>query len=575
MYLSPLHKEGLAHLLYGIRMGGGFVALTGEVGTGKTTLCHCLLQELPDDIDVALVLNPKLNALELLATICDELGIDYDKEQLSLKQLVDTLNQYLLEAHAKNRRTVLMLDEAQNLSFEVLEQIRLLTNLETYKTKLLQIILVGQPELKELLNHQDLRQLNQRITAKFHLQPLSAKETAEYIQHRLNISGGDSKLFNRAAISKIYQLTSGIPRLINMLCDRALLGAYASGKKLVTPAIVKKAATEVLPDRHIEQSWVIVIMTVVLLAAMGIIFVAGDYIASGNGSLDNGQDITETVAVDTPIVKTEQPKAEVKTEVIVPQMQQEPLSIAPEMDFVGPKRSENVQAEMENVGISENVPGIVTEQTTEVISEPKPTFLSFLEKPDSGVNTAIHAAIEYWGHVYPAERKLDCQFLQTLNLYCLYDKSQWQPLVAFNRPVIMEFVLPGNKIRYGLLSGIRKGELVFHFDKQLSFTEQEVLPYWNGYFLIIWSPPIKNMARISSNAMSSHVLWLRKQLGLWDKLPQDAAIPERFDTDLKLRVRKFQQQHQLDPDGVVGPRTILHLQNAGDVLNFATLETEQ
>ncbi|HEY5141064.1 MAG TPA: AAA family ATPase, partial [Methylococcales bacterium] len=177
IYMSPRHQEGLAHLLYGINVGGGFVALTGEVGTGKTTLCHCLLQQLPKNIDIALILNSKLNAIELLATICDELGIIYDKNQHSLKILIDLLNQHLLTAHANGRRTVLLIDEAQNLSMEVLEQIRLLTNLETSKTKLLQIILVGQPELKELLKRRDLRQLNQRITARYHLQPLSLDET--------------------------------------------------------------------------------------------------------------------------------------------------------------------------------------------------------------------------------------------------------------------------------------------------------------------------------------------------------------------------------------------------------------
>ena len=176
MYMSARHQEGLAHLLYGIDFGGGFVALTGEVGTGKTTLCHCLLQQLPKNIEVALILNSRLNVIELVATICDELGISYDKEHVSLKSLIDLLNQYLLAAHANGKRTVLLIDEAQNLSLDVLEQVRLLTNLETSKTKLLRIILVGQPELKALLARQDLRQLNQRITARYHLLPLSMKK---------------------------------------------------------------------------------------------------------------------------------------------------------------------------------------------------------------------------------------------------------------------------------------------------------------------------------------------------------------------------------------------------------------
>ncbi len=195
IYMSPRHQEGLAHLLYGINFSGGFVALTGEVGTGKTTLCQCLLQQIPKNIDIALILNSKLTALELLATLCDELGIRYDKNLQSLKNLIDCLNRHLLTAHANGRRTVLLIDEAQNLSLEVLEQVRLLTNLETHKTKLLQIILVVQPELQSLLKRKDLRQLNQRITARYHLLPLSLNETRAYIRHRLKVCGGQPDIF--------------------------------------------------------------------------------------------------------------------------------------------------------------------------------------------------------------------------------------------------------------------------------------------------------------------------------------------------------------------------------------------
>ncbi len=244
MYMSERHQEGLAHLLYGINRGGGFVALTGEVGTGKTTLCHCLLQQLPDNVDIALILNPKLTALELLATICDELNIGHDG--ITAKQLIDAINQYLLAAYAKDRRTVLLIDEAQNLSLEVLEQIRLLTNLETSKAKLLQIILVGQPELNAMLSRRELRQLNQRITARYHLLPLSLDETRAYIRHRLRVCNGNHRLFNPAAIRKVYQYSAGVPRLINILCDRALLGAYATNAGWITPPIVRRAAREVM-----------------------------------------------------------------------------------------------------------------------------------------------------------------------------------------------------------------------------------------------------------------------------------------------------------------------------------------
>lgn len=268
MYMSERHQEGLAHLLYGINQGGGFVALTGEVGTGKTTLCHCLLQQLPDNVDIALILNPKLTAVELLATICDELGIAH--ASLSAKSLIDAINAYLLAAYAEGRRSVLLIDEAQNLSLEVLEQIRLLTNLETSKAKLLQIILVGQPELNQMLARQELRQLNQRITARYHLGPLSLDETRAYILHRLRVCHGSHRLFQAAAIRKIYRYSAGVPRLINILCDRALLGAYATNTRQIGPAIIVRAASETLgPRRAAVKRYVAAAATLALSVAAG------------------------------------------------------------------------------------------------------------------------------------------------------------------------------------------------------------------------------------------------------------------------------------------------------------------
>ena len=179
LYMSARHREALAHLLYGLGDGGGFVQLTGEVGTGKTTICRCLLEQIPDNVDLALVLNPKVTAIELIATVCDELGVSYDEKDVSVKSLTDVLNRYLLDAYARGRHTVLIIDEAQNLSADVLEQVRLLTNLETSTQKLLQIILIGQPELRTLLAREDMRQLAQRVTARYHLEPISREETWE------------------------------------------------------------------------------------------------------------------------------------------------------------------------------------------------------------------------------------------------------------------------------------------------------------------------------------------------------------------------------------------------------------
>jgi general secretion pathway protein A len=232
LYMSQQHREALAHLLYGVGEGGGFVQLTGEVGTGKTTICRCLLEQLPGQVDMALILNPRVNALELLASLCDELHISYAPDTSSVKVLTDILSAYLLDSHARGRRTVLMIDEAQNLSTEALEQVRLLTNLETTREKLLQIILVGQPELRSLLGRVELRQLSQRITARYHLEPISRSETAAYIRHRLQVCGAAEAIFNERAIDLVHQLSCGVPRLINVLARSPSMGRLSVKRRV-------------------------------------------------------------------------------------------------------------------------------------------------------------------------------------------------------------------------------------------------------------------------------------------------------------------------------------------------------
>ena len=249
LFMSRRHRDALAHLLYGVQSDGGFILLTGEVGTGKTTLCRCLLEQVPSDVETAFVLNPRVTAVELVATICDEFGISYP-DTASLKVLVDHLNSYLLDSHSNHRKAVLIIDEAQNLSYELLEQLRLLTNLETNERKLLQIILLGQPELLDMLEDRSLRQFSQRITARFHLDALDASETEAYIVHRLAIAHGAPELFTPSAMKKVYRISTGIPRVINLICDRALLGAYAEHKRQVTPRIISRAADEVLGTRR-------------------------------------------------------------------------------------------------------------------------------------------------------------------------------------------------------------------------------------------------------------------------------------------------------------------------------------
>ncbi len=245
-YISEGHREALAHLMYGIKMDGGFVLLTGEVGTGKTMVCRCLLEKVPEECEIAFILNPKMSAVELLAAVCDEFGVAYPEGTTSVKDLVDRLNDFLLAVHEKDRRAILIIEEAQNLSVEVLEQVRLLTNLETSQRKLLQIIMLGQPELRDMLAKPELRQLSQRITARYHLGPLTKKEISGYIRHRLAVAGlARGELFPRPAIKMLSRLSGGVPRLLNIICDRALLGTYIQGKERIDKRTLAHAAKEI------------------------------------------------------------------------------------------------------------------------------------------------------------------------------------------------------------------------------------------------------------------------------------------------------------------------------------------
>ena len=518
--MSPRHQEGLAHLLYGINFGGGFVALTGEVGTGKTTLCHCLLQQLPKNIDIALILNSKLNASELLATICDELGIIYDKNQHSLKNLIDLLNQHLLTAHANGRRTVLLIDEAQNLSMEVLEQIRLLTNLETSKTKLLQIILVGQPELKESLKRQDLRQLNQRITARYHLMPLSLDETHAYIRHRLIVCNGHPEIFKDSAIRKIYKLSSGIPRVINILCDRALLGAYSNNTFSITPKIVSGAANETLGFSDNKFSYPAALFALLFLACIptGIYFLKYWPKASTQNAVN--------LATANPAIQT---KNQIKP----------------------PDQKNKLPVDKIN---------------TVTVAKAK-TFHDWINNPGNSLNSSLISALQIWGKPIPDNNKVNCHYVETTGLRCLFGKASWKDLLITNRPAILEFSLTGAEKHHALLTGFGQNQSMLHFQDNMMFPLADVLKYWNGYYLILEQPPIPDAKLIIPLQTSDNILWLRHLLNSIDGKNEAVEQPRFYDDNLIARVINFQHQHQLTEDGKVGYNTMVLLKKIASGLD--------
>ncbi len=505
IYMSEHHQEGLAHLLYGLNKGGGFVALTGEVGTGKTTLCHCLLQQLPENIDIALVLNPKLNALELLATICDELHISYNEDNPTLKGLVDGLNRHLLATHAKGKRTVLMIDEAQNLTRDVLEQIRLLTNLETSKTKLLQIILVGQPELQQLLSQPELRQLNQRITARYHLAPLSYSETQKYIKHRLSVSGGNSHIFNHRAVKQVYRLSKGVPRLINIICDRALLGAYVNDTQTVTAKIVKRSAKEVFNPyqrkKHIFNK--ILFAVCVMLAVFILIY----------------PDVTE---------RSDQLKS------ILPDIVKEPVKTLDSSQQ--PAKIENVDAK-------------------------KLDYKSFVSQQTQYIDEVIPGLAALWQ--IKLAKGDSCMALEKTGLQCFFDKAGWTDLLSLNRPVIMELSVSETDKRYVLFVGLKDGKVILKSKDMETFAAEpeQVLSMWQGYYLILWQPPVQGVTEVLLGQTSEAVIWIRKHINSDWNDSLITASSTVYDQALKGKVVKFQQAHHLKTDGIVGPITFIHLKN--------------
>jgi len=278
LFMSPSHKEALAHLVYGVNGESGFVLLTGEIGTGKTTLCRYLADHIPQGVELALCVNPRQSEAELLETICDEINITVHGSRSRVKDLTDSINAYLLDVNARGGRAVVIIDEAQNLGFAQLEQVRLLTNLETAKRKLLQIILVGQPELKTRIEQPDLVQLSQRITARYHLPPMGDHETDAYIRHRLRVAGLGNEVFSDEALTVIRESVRGVPRLINSVCERCLLGAYAKGAHGVDAALARQSVREVLGDWRPASRWpsVLASAAAIVVVALGIGYLALD-----------------------------------------------------------------------------------------------------------------------------------------------------------------------------------------------------------------------------------------------------------------------------------------------------------
>ncbi len=504
LYLSERHTEALAHLAYGISESGGFIQLTGEVGTGKTTVLRSLLQQLPPHCDVALILNPRVTPAEFLLAICDELHVRVPESSASsVKTLVDLLMHFLLDAHGRGRRIVLMVDEAQNLDADVLEQVRLLTNLETATQKLLQIILIGQPELRAVLERPELRQLAQRITGRYHLEALRGRETIAYIRHRLRVAGATRDLFTPGAQREIHRLSGGVPRIINVIADRALLGAYTREEHVANGALVRRAASEVY-GRPVLAPWVRAL-------AVG-------------GAVAGTALLAFALWQAWPARQRPAPPAPGATAAAE--------SPAPKPAPAAPAR------------------------------EP----LSALLAKDSASTTtdgAFASLFSLWGAEYQPDGGLACEQADARGLSCVWQRGSLAQLKLINRPAILSLVDGEGGTHQVVLTGLRgDGAKLLVAGSQAEVPIVELADYWFGEFLVLWRPQTNTLRPLRAGMRGDDVRWLRQGLEQLNGQPASTETRDYFDAELEQLVENFQRSRRLAVDGIAGLQTQLVLDSA-------------
>jgi len=508
LFMSERHGEALAHLVYGVTESGGFIQLTGEVGTGKTMLVRTLLlNRMPANADVAVVLNPQLSVREFLVSICEELGVAVPEERGSIKALIDTLNRHLLNAHADGRRTILVVDEAQNLAPEVLEEVRLLTNLETAKQKLLQIILIGQEELRDLLARNDLRQLAQRITGRYHLEPLSRDETADYIEHRLKVAGALGEVFDAGAKQEVFRHSQGVPRLVNVICDRALLGAYSGGNRRVNRRMIRRAAAEITGKSDAVRwlRWAVPILGV----AAAVVIVAGFLT-----TLDERSNLIDDGVNPPAVSSAQQPAATLEAE------------MDPALDTIA------VEPE---VSLDEQL------QLAEGLTDSESAFVALLD---------------LWGLDYRGDERV-CTQVATSGYECLFQRGSWSGLKQFDRPAVLTLIDNRGAAHNVVLTAIT-GETVELSIGGVAVTHpiDDVSDMWFGRYMLLWRPPNGSSVALGPGSSGTNVVWLRQSLAAIDPRYRTQAMDsDVFDSDLREQVRAFQRDHRLDVDGLAGHKT--------------------
>ncbi|MBL8279368.1 MAG: AAA family ATPase [Pelomonas sp.] len=530
LFMSERHREALAHLLYGLDGGGGFVLLTGEIGAGKTTVCRCFLEQIPANCNVAYVFNPRLTATELLQSICDEFHVAVPAGAQTVKAYVDPLNAFLLAQHAAGRNNVLIIDEAQNLSADVLEQLRLLTNLETSERKLLQVVLIGQPELRDMLARPELEQLAQRVIARFHLGALSEGETAKYIFHRMKVAGLTGPLpFDRPALKVIHEITRGVPRRINLLCDRALLGGYAGGLTTVTPDIVRKAAAEVFDQprstrarsRGRRRRDPVGLALVVLAAVLA------------------GAGLTWALQQPWQASRSAREAAPARTAAL-------PASAAPAASATAAAASAPAPA------------------ASAAPPAPAPLRLADWQADDAAAWAAL---ADRWGLPLPAKADA-CTVAQQRGLQCYRSGTGSLSLIRLiDRPVLLTLQRPGQPAALAALVALdgQHATLVVQGQPR-RVALADLASTWRGEFATFWRPPPGYAGR------ASNIVPLREWLGArLAELQQPAGaasgasgVPPSW-PELSRQIQAFQASQGLQPDGRVGPVTLMLINQAAGI----------